>query len=195
MNEYEYRHVVGLGETSMVGNVYFARYLDWQGRCRETFLFENAPEVIDLLQSRELALATRSCSCNYSGADGFYAGDEVLVRMTLTKFRGARMSLAFEYCDARDPERVVATGHQEVACLVRGDSGWIPSPFPLSFMQALVRCTENAELLESLRNAISFVEDRSEKSSPTGRDAPVVESAARSVRDLQPAQRTDGDRR
>ncbi len=37
-------------ETSLVGNVYFTNYLLWQGHCRERFLMEHAPEVLELLQ-------------------------------------------------------------------------------------------------------------------------------------------------
>ena len=46
MRAYEYRHVVGFEETNLVGNVYFTEHLRWQGRCREMFLKEHAPEVL-----------------------------------------------------------------------------------------------------------------------------------------------------
>ena len=42
MRAYEYRHVVGFEETNLVGNVYFARFVSWQGRCRELFLRDHA---------------------------------------------------------------------------------------------------------------------------------------------------------
>ena len=38
MRAFEYRHVVSFEETNLVGNVYFANHLSWQGRCRELFL-------------------------------------------------------------------------------------------------------------------------------------------------------------
>ena len=51
---YEYRHVVGFEETNLVGNVYYVNYVRWQGRCREMFLLEHAPSVLDEL--REIRL-------------------------------------------------------------------------------------------------------------------------------------------
>ncbi len=43
MRAFEYHHVVGFEETNLVGNVYYANYIRWQGRCREFFLRERAP--------------------------------------------------------------------------------------------------------------------------------------------------------
>ncbi len=57
MRYYEYRHRVGFEETNVVGNVYFTHYLRWQGRCREMFLHEHAPEVTAEM-GRGLSLAT-----------------------------------------------------------------------------------------------------------------------------------------
>ena len=43
---YEYPHTVGFEETNLVGNVYYVNYLRWQGRCREMFLKQHAPDVL-----------------------------------------------------------------------------------------------------------------------------------------------------
>src|SRR5258708_34335628 len=48
---YEYRHVVGFEETNLVGNVYYVNYLRGQGRCREMFLLEHAPSILDELRA------------------------------------------------------------------------------------------------------------------------------------------------
>ena len=42
---FSYEHVVTFAETNLVGNVYFAHYVGWQGACREHFLAAHAPEV------------------------------------------------------------------------------------------------------------------------------------------------------
>jgi enediyne biosynthesis thioesterase len=34
MLSYEMRYVVGFEETNVVGNVYYAHHVRWQGRCR-----------------------------------------------------------------------------------------------------------------------------------------------------------------
>ena len=76
MRFYEYRHVVSFEETNLVGNVYYTNHLSWQGRCRELFLREHAPDVIDEL-SRGFNLATMSCSCEYLAE--LAAFDEVIL--------------------------------------------------------------------------------------------------------------------
>ena len=69
MRAYEYHHIVGFEETNVVGNVYYANHISWQGRCREMFLRDNAPEILDEL-SRGLALVTLRVSCEYFGGMG-----------------------------------------------------------------------------------------------------------------------------
>src|SRR3954447_4989322 len=80
MRAYEYRHVITFEDTNLVGNVYFTRYLGWQGRCRELFLREHAPSVLEEL-ARDLRLVTTRVSCDYFAE--LRAFDEVLVAMTL----------------------------------------------------------------------------------------------------------------
>ena len=60
---YEYRHIVCFEETNLVGNVYYVNHLSWQGRVREMFLREHAPDILDEL-SRGLSLATVRVSCD-----------------------------------------------------------------------------------------------------------------------------------
>lgn len=62
MRAYEYRHIVGFEETNLVGNVYYTNHLCWQGRCRELFLREYAPEVLTEL-AQGLSLITTRVSC------------------------------------------------------------------------------------------------------------------------------------
>ena len=64
MRAYEYRHVVGFEETNLIGNVYYANHVRWQGRCREMFLRDRAPEVIEALK-HGLALVTTRVSQPY----------------------------------------------------------------------------------------------------------------------------------
>jgi hypothetical protein len=61
---YDYRHLVTLEETNLVGNVYFTHYLRWQGHCRELFLAQHAPGVLRALAD-DLALVTVSCRCDF----------------------------------------------------------------------------------------------------------------------------------
>lgn len=160
MPAYETRHVVGFQETSLVGNVYFSHYVEWQGHCRERFLHEYAPGVVELLSRREVAFFTANCSCEYRGDWGFSALDEVVVRMRLAKFRGGRMNLAFEYANAREPGTLVATGAQEVHCKARIDDAWVPAPFPVPLLVALLDFADTDDLRSALKDAIEFQRER-----------------------------------
>src|SRR5215218_962966 len=94
MRAFELRHIVGLEETNLVGNVYYANHVRWQGRCREMFLRDNAPEILDEL-SRGLHLVTTSVSCEYLSE--LFALDEVVIRMRLKDLAQNKISMGFEY--------------------------------------------------------------------------------------------------
>ena len=123
MSYFEYRHIVTLEETNLVGNVYFVNHLKWQGRCRELFLRDHAPELIEEL-SRGLALATVRCWCDYYAE--LEAFDEVAVRLRLGELTHSRIVLAYEYFRVRDSgEELIARGEQQVACLRRLPGGGV----------------------------------------------------------------------
>ncbi len=135
MRYYEFRHIVGFEETNLVGNVYYTHHLSWQGRCREMFLREHAPDVVGEL-SHGLCLATVRCSCEY--LTELMAFDEVLVRMRLDTLLQNRMTLLFEYWRKKATgEELVARGEQQVACMKRDGDRLTPAPVPQSLREAL----------------------------------------------------------
>ncbi len=135
MRAYEYRHVVGLEETNLVGNVYYVNHLRWQGRCREMFLRDNAPALLEQLEG-DFAMATVHCSCDY--LDELRAFDEIVVRMRLAAITLHKLSLVFEYHRlSPGGEQVVARGRQEIVCLRRQDGEMVPTPVPDDLRQAL----------------------------------------------------------
>jgi enediyne biosynthesis thioesterase len=135
MRAFEYRHIVGFEETNLVGNVYYTNHLSWQGRCREMFLREHSPGVLDQL-SGDLVLATLRCSCEYLAE--LSAFDEVLIRMTLGRIVQNRVTLDFEYFRLTSAgEELVARGQQQVACLRRDGKRATPTPIPDELLQAL----------------------------------------------------------
>lgn len=166
MTAYEFRHVASFGETSLVGNVYFSHYFDWQGRCRESFLRDHCPEVLTRLTQREIAFFTRSAHCDFVGEWGFHGLDEVLVHMRLAKFRGGRMSLEFTYFNAARPDEVVARGSQEVSCKAQRDGAWFPDPFPIPLIKALQIFADTPELQAALTDALEFHEQRAGQQGP-----------------------------
>lgn len=132
MREYIFRHRVTFDETNVVGNVYFAHYLHWQGHCRESFLADHAPGVLAELRRGELVLVTVSCSMEYFAES--FALDEIEVGMTLRGTHGNRVEMDYEF---RRAGRLVARGNQAVSCLRRGDDGVRPVHVPEELAGAL----------------------------------------------------------
>lgn len=132
---YEYHHLVGFEETNLVGNVYYVNYVRWQGRCREMFLREHAPAVLDELRA-DLKLFTLKCECEYLAE--ITAFDELSIRMRLEDLTQTQIGFAFDYVRIRkEGEDLVARGRQRVACM-RGDGSAIkPARVPESLRRAL----------------------------------------------------------
>lgn len=131
MPAYEWRHVVGFEETNLVGNVYYAHHVRWQGRCREMFLRDHAPEILADL-ARGLALVTTRVSCEYFAE--LFALDEVIVRMRLGALAQNRVTMLFEYWRG---EALVARGEQQIACMRRDGEELLPVPVPEALREAL----------------------------------------------------------
>ncbi len=130
---FELRHTVGFDETSIVGNVYYANYVRWQGRCREIFLKEQCPDVLNALE-RDLALVTVHCSCDFHNE--LRPFDEVSIRMSLTSIQGNRITMQFHYLRVSD-SCVVASGRQTIAAMRRTADGLVAVDLPPSLTSAL----------------------------------------------------------
>jgi enediyne core biosynthesis thioesterase len=136
MSYYEYRHRVGLEESNVVGNVYFTHYLRWQGRCREMFLHQHAPELMPEL-GRRLTLATTRVACSYYRE--LAPLDEVAIRMSATAMTPSRLTMAFQYVrlGTHGEEELVAEGEQEVACMCRVGDQMEPTTLPQALRDAV----------------------------------------------------------
>ena len=133
---YEYRHIVGFEETNLVGNVYYVNYLRWQGRCREMFLKERAPEVLAELRE-DLKLFTLKVDCEFFSE--ITAFDELSIRMYLLELGQTQVQFGFDYLRA-DPgggHTLVARGTQRVACMRGPNTRTVPSPVPETLVRAL----------------------------------------------------------
>ena len=131
MRAYEYLHVVGFEETNLIGNVYYANHVRWQGRCREMFLRDRAPEVIEALKYG-LILVTTRVSCEFMAE--LFAFDEITLRMRLGELAQNRITMNFEYWRG---EELVARGEQQVACMQREGKQVVPVPVPTQLREAL----------------------------------------------------------
>jgi len=137
MRAYEYRHIVGFEETNLIGNVYYANHVRWQGRCREMFLRDRAPEIIEALK-HGLVLVTTRVSCEFMSE--LVAFDEVILRMRLGELGQNRITMNFEYWRG---EELVARGEQQVACMQREGEQVVPVPVPPQLREALKEYARN----------------------------------------------------
>lgn len=135
MSYYEYQHRVSFEETNIVGNVYFTHYLRWQGRCREMFLYEHAPELMAEM-GRTMALATTRVACSYYRE--LAAFDQISIRMNAGAMTPSRLTMVFQYVrlGARGEEELVAEGEQEIACMRRTGAAMEPAPLPQALCEA-----------------------------------------------------------
>jgi enediyne biosynthesis thioesterase len=133
---FEHPHTVGFEETNLVGNVYYVNYLRWQGRCREMFLKERAPEVLTELRD-DLKLFTLKVDCEFYAE--ITAFDQLSIRMSLVDLAQTQLEFAFDYVllDPDGGETLVARGRQRVACMRGPNSRTVPTRVPESLTRAL----------------------------------------------------------
>ncbi len=127
--------MVGFEETNLVGNVYYANHIRWQGRCREMFLRTHCPEILDQMNDG-LALVTVRCGCEYFAE--LLPFDEVLIRMRLGEVVQNRVTELYDYLRVGGHgEELVARGEQQIACMQRTDDRTVPIPVPIELRSAL----------------------------------------------------------
>jgi len=139
MRSFDYRHVVGFEETNLVGNVYYVNHLRWQGRAREMFLRQYAPEILAEFD-HGLALVTLQCSCQYLGE--LKAFDQVIIRMFLSAIAQNRIAMRFEYWREGVKDELVGRGEQEIACMRRHGEQLLPASIPLQLREVLAEFAE-----------------------------------------------------
>lgn len=137
---YEIRHTVGFEETNLVGNVYYVNYLRWQGRCREMFLKEKAPSVLDEVRD-DLKLFTLKVECEFVAE--ITAFDELSVRMRLEELTQTQVQFSFDYVKVTGGQEVlVAKGRQRIACMRGPNTDTVPARVPEDLRRALAPYAE-----------------------------------------------------
>ncbi|MCX6465559.1 MAG: acyl-CoA thioesterase [Pseudonocardiales bacterium] len=132
---YEYRHTVGFEETNLVGNVYYVNYLRWQGRCREMFLREKAPAVLEDVRE-DLKLFTLKVDCEFFSE--ITAFDDLSIRMRLEELTQTQVEFSFDYVQVTGgAENVVARGRQRIACMRGPNTATVPARVPEALRRAL----------------------------------------------------------
>lgn len=117
MRHFEYRFSLGFQETNVVGNVYFANYFLWQGKCREEFLRRYAPQVLRDFKAG-YGLITQECSCVFH--EEAFAFQSILIRMGLERLTRTGMSMSFEYYRDESSEDAEPSAREQLTLLARG---------------------------------------------------------------------------
>jgi enediyne biosynthesis thioesterase len=121
--------VVSFEDTNLVGNVYFANFIRWQGKCREFFIKDNAPVLLEEIEKNDLALITMNCSCQYLAE--LKAFDQVLILMSLEAIQQNKVKMLFEYYKVENgTNKKVAIGTHEIGCFRRHNNELTPVPVP-----------------------------------------------------------------
>ena len=107
---FEYKHLVTFDDTNSTGNVYFARYFQWMGTCREIITAEHYPEIVDDIK-RGFGFATEFAHIDYHHESFLF--DVVLVRMTINSLSRTRLEFGFEFINQKT-SALLATGKQAV---------------------------------------------------------------------------------
>lgn len=139
MKSYVYTHIVNFQETNVVGNVYYANYLNWQGKCRELFLRDNVPDILEQIKNG-LYLVTTKVSCEYFNE--LFAFDQVEIHMFPGKINLNKVQMKFEYWKVdplTDEKNLISKGEQEIACLQKNGELLESISVPASFREALYR--------------------------------------------------------
>ncbi|WP_340200604.1 acyl-CoA thioesterase [Ascidiimonas sp. W6] len=133
---FEYRFITTFEETNLVGNIYFANYVVWQGKCREMFIHEYCPDVVDAINDG-LGLITLDLSAQY--VSQLFAFDKVVMRMSLEAQSSSRLMMNFQYYkdEGNGSLTLVCKGHQATAAMREENGMMVPVHFPDSMLAAL----------------------------------------------------------
>lgn len=107
---YEYEQLVTFRDTNLVGNVYFSKYFDWQGQCREALLLEHYPMITEDLK-QGFGMATEFAHMIYH--QEAFLNDRIIVRMYVPELSRSRIAFNFKFYRKAD-EAFLAEGNQAI---------------------------------------------------------------------------------
>ncbi|MBU2902973.1 acyl-CoA thioesterase [Maribacter dokdonensis] len=132
---FEYRFTTSFEETNLVGNIYFANYALWQGKCREMFIKEYCSDVVKEINDG-LKLITVDLGLQF--VSQLFALQDVVIRMSLEAQSEFRMMMNFEYYRSENEAlHLVCKGHQSTTSMKLVDDVLTLVPFPKSMIDAV----------------------------------------------------------
>jgi enediyne polyketide synthase len=143
-----------LGQANAVGNVYYAKYYEWQGMLRDRYLQHLLPDYFGGTGERGEAICL---ACRVDHLREAMPFDRIRVTMALKTWYRDRALLSFDYfrAEAGAVPVKLAWGSHEMAWVVRDADG---RPRPADFPEPLRRALEDAvarELCHSSQQALA----------------------------------------
>ena len=139
--EFVFSKRVFLTDTNAEGNVYFARYFEWQGMAREDYFRQAVPNHMAIMQSGT-KLITVHAWLRYESETHLF--DEVLIKVQTTVLKKMSMELSFTYVNKQTGQRI-ATGSQKLA-FAGPDGRLIPVPTPIRIGASSCMVAEGSEI-------------------------------------------------
>lgn len=121
--EFIFEKTIYLGNTNLFGNVYFARYFDWQGEARESFFNKLFPESKSLFKSG-IKFVTIEASVKF--VKETFAFDEIIIKVHAENLKFTTLDLIFTYLNKKTGE-LIARGRQKLG-FVDSNNKVIPIP-------------------------------------------------------------------
>ena len=137
--KFVFNKIVYLCDTNAEGNVYFAKYFEWQGQAREEFVKINVPTLLSILQSG-IKLITYEAYASFKKETILY--DEILIEIKTKNIKKLSLDLVFIYTNKKTGE-LVTTGWERLA-FADATGNLIPIPEDIK-LNALDFLDEQAE--------------------------------------------------
>ena len=121
-NIWEHELTPYLKDSNAYGNIYFARYFEWQGMCREKWFSECiCPNMFELKGS----LVTRSAYNDYVAT--ILPFQKVRCELSTRRIKSASFELVFRFYDAQS-NKLLSKGGQKIAMVDPGSSKLLKFP-------------------------------------------------------------------
>ncbi|MCP4180002.1 MAG: hypothetical protein GY756_19750 [bacterium] len=91
---YEYNYLVTFDDTNSTGNVYFAQYFKWMGKCREHLTYDFYPEFTEDLDAG-FGFATESAHIDFFSESFLF--NKILIKLYVPHLSRTRIEFEFEF--------------------------------------------------------------------------------------------------
>lgn len=150
--KFKFQKTVYLADTNAFGNVYFARYFEWQGMAREAFFREVSGSYAEML-AEGVKYITIAASINYKKESLLF--DDIQITVEPRRVSLTTVELIFTYINMTRKE-VIAIGKQKI-----GFSTMVGEviPIPKKLLEGAVKYLDENEL-KNLKKVMDKITSR-----------------------------------